>query len=385
MIWQLVTGDGMVAALLLVIAVALTATAWLPQVSPDDAVEYARQLSEAQTRFGEAAPVMQRLGLLNIPRSLGFRTLLALLAACLLLRLMEAGDRLWRGRAMAESQGDWQKITSLPPLDLVGELRRRRYRVQTETRRLQIDRWPWSDLFPVLAHAGALVMLAGLLLTHLWGWQVGGVIAQTGEPTVLPDGKGWVALGDDGNSVTHSRGIRTLVDEHGPGVWISATDSTGRSLPLQQTLESAPVTHLAVALTEDPYLAAREAHIAIPEAQLIVRLVPQPTPDVKGGGPVLVQVYRSPSGQLTTAAVIEQESEMVVGDVTLMLASAPYARLTATFNPGLWPTGAGLLLLAGGLVGSVVWPGRRFWLRNGMQTAEGIGDLPTSLTQSKGG
>jgi hypothetical protein len=122
-----------------------------------------------------------------------------------------------------------------------------------------------------------------------------------------------------------------------------------------------------VPLTEDRYF-------AIPEAQLIVRLTPQPDQAISAHTPVLVQVYRSPAGQLTTETVVEGDAELTVGDVTLELTSAPYARLAAAFNPGLWPTAAGLVLLGAGMLGSAAWPGRRFWLREGMDGFEGAGD-----------
>ena len=50
-IWQIATSDGTLAVASLVIAAALTATAWLPQMSLDNPFVYAKQLSEAQTRF----------------------------------------------------------------------------------------------------------------------------------------------------------------------------------------------------------------------------------------------------------------------------------------------------------------------------------------------
>jgi hypothetical protein len=53
----------------------------------------------------------------------------------------------------------------------------------------------------------------------------------------------------------------------------------------------------------------------------------------------------------------------------------PYAILTVTFNPGLWPTGLGLAILGAGVLGSAAWPARRFWLREGVEHIEGSGDL----------
>ena len=123
-----------------------------------------------------------------------------------------------------------------------------------------------------------------------------------------------------------------------------------------------------VALTEDQYF-------AIPEAQLICRLALQPGHTVSVYTPVIVQVYRSPPGRMITETVVEGGAELTVGDVILTLTVVPHARLTATFNPGLWPTVVGLVLLGAGMLGSVAWPARRLWLREESERIEGTGDL----------
>jgi len=71
--------------------------------------------------------------------------------------------------------------------------------------------------------------------------------------------------------------------------------------------------------------------------------------------------------------------------VTLEFASVPYARITATFNPGLWPSGIGIVLLLVGLLGSVAWPARRFWLREEAERVQAAGGLPPTLAQSEEG
>ncbi len=374
--WRVATSDGLIAALLLGVAVGLATTVWLPQTPVADPVAYARWLSEAQARFGTATPTMQTLGLFTVTRSLGFRVLLAFLAGCLLLRLIEDGDRLWRNREMAKPAGEWQILTGVCLSDVMDNLRHRHYRVLSAPPFLQADRWPWTGLSSLLAHGGALLLLAGLLLTHLWGWRVEGLIVQSGERVTLPGTEKWVALEDDARRVAHSPGIVTFVEERGPGVRASAADSTGHPLPLQQTAEADPVTQLTIALSEDQYF-------AIPEAQLIVRLTPQPDHTIEAHSPVLVQVYRSPPGRLVTETAVEGDAELTVADVTLELASVPHARLSATFNPGLWITGAGLVLLVVGLLGSIAWPMRRFWLREGNEEVSGTGNLPRVLTRGR--
>ena len=374
--WQTTTSDSLLAVLLLTIAVGLTIAACLPQMPLADPVAYARWLSEAQARFGQATQTMQTLGLFTITRSLGFRILLALLTGCLLLRLVESGDRLRQNREIAEPAGEWQSLAGVRLPDVVDDLRRRRYRVLSNPPLFQADRWPWADLFPPLTHAGGLLLLAGLLITHLWGWRVEGLIVQSGSRVTPPGAEQWVALDDDARRVTHSPGIVAFVEERGPGVRVSAADGTGQPLLLQQAANADPVTQLTVALTEDQ-------HFAIPETQLGVRLALPPGHAPEVHGPVLVQVYRSPPGRLTTETVVEGDAELTVDDVTLELDSVPYARLTVTFNPGLWPTGVGIVLLVAGLLASVAWPVRRFWLREETEEITGAGDLPPTLARSE--
>jgi hypothetical protein len=375
-IWRVATSDSLLAALLLGIAAGLVITAWLPQMPAADPVAYAQWRSKAQTRFGEATPTLQTLGLFTMTSSFGFRALSSLLVGCLLLRLIENSHQLRQNQEMATPAGEWREFTDVNLADATDELRGRHYRVLSEPPLLQADRWPWADLFPLLIYGSALLLLTGLLITRLWGWRVEGLIVQSGERVTLPGTEEWVALDDDARSVTHSPGIVTFVEARGPGLQASATDGTGQALPLQQTAESEPVTQMTVALTEDQYF-------AIPTAQLIVRLAPQPGQAIEAHSPALVQVYISPPGRLTTETVVEGEAELIVNEVTLELTSVPYARLTAAFNPGFWPTGAGIALMVVGLLGSVAWPVRRLWLREETERVEGSGDLLPALTRDR--
>ena len=375
-IWGIATSDGLIAALLLGIAVGLATTAWLPQMPVADPVAYAQWFSKAQAHFGKATPTMQTLGLFTLTHSFGFRALLSFLAGCLLLRLIEGGYQIRQNRRMAKPAETWQGLTDVRLADVTDELRRRHYRVLSEPPLFQADRWPWANLFPLLTGGGALLLLTGLLITHLWGWRVEGLIVQSGEQVTLPGTETWIALDDDACNVTHSPGIVTFVEAYGPGLQASAADDTGRPLSLQQTTDADPVTQLTMALTEDQYF-------AIPEARLILRLAPQPGHAIEAHSPVLVQVYLSPPGRLDTETVVEEKAELTVGEVTLEFTSVPYARLTATFNPGLWPTGAGLALLVVGVLGNVAWPVRRLWLQEGTERIEGAGDLLPEMARGR--
>ena len=365
--WRFATSDMALVVLLLGLAVGVIATAWIPQ-RPSSDPDYARWLSQVQARFGGATSLMGLLGLFNVTGSFGFRALLACLSACLVLRLVEKVDHIRRFRQAKEPEGNWQEISGAGLGELLDWLGRRRYRIVEGSAYFQIDRWPWVDAFVVMAHSGALLLLAGLLLSHLWGWQVQGVVLQRGQRISLTGGDHWVALGPAGSDVRHSPGVIAWVEERGPGVRVQAFAADGQELGLQLTVEAEPSTELALALTEDGYF-------AVPEANLIVRLTPRSrSPFTR----LDVQIYRSPPGEIIAEAVTEEggEAEVTVEDVALRLTPAPYVELTASQNPGRWLAGLGLFLLVGGLVANTAWPADRFWLREREAFIEANGPLP---------
>ena len=375
-VWQVATSDYLLVALLLSVMAGLAITVCLPQMPMADPVAYARWLSDAQARFGNATATMQVLGLFTIAHSFVFRALLALVTGSLLLRLVEDSEGLQQHRGMSEPPEEWHTLADVDLHDVLDDLRRRHYRVLNASPLFQADRWPWADLFPTLAHTGGLLFLIGLLIATLWGWKVEGLVIQSGERATLPGAQAWVTLDRDGANTAHSPGLVTFFEERGPGVRAAAVDGTGQALSLQQTTDADPVTQLTLALTEDQYF-------AIPEVQLIIRLAPQTGHGIEAQSPVLVQVYRSPPGRLTMEEFMEKDMELAVNDVTLKLASVPYARLTVTSNPGRWPTCAGLALLGLGLLGSIAWPARRLWLREGSEHIEAAGNLPLALVEGR--
>lgn len=325
--WQIATCPQALALILAAIAVLLLAAAALPQVTADDPAWRTRELFAAQARFGAATVPLQTLGLLHLSDSAALRILLALLGACLMLRLA-------------------QRVRDL----------RDHFRQRAAPQTAQGPRgWPWEDLLVALAHAGALVALLGVLFTALWGWRGERLAVQAGERLVLGSGRAWVELSREGAEVSCSPSLVATLTEGGPGLRIRAVDAAGSALALQQTPEAEPVTELPVALLADPYTGAREAQLAIPAAGLVLRLTPQMTSGGGRAGAVLVQAYSSPSGRLAFERLLtEDETEIQAGDTLLSFSLASYALLAVAFSPGRYVCLAGLVLLALGLVGAVL-------------------------------
>ncbi|MCP4542097.1 MAG: cytochrome c biogenesis protein ResB [Chloroflexi bacterium] len=375
-VWQIATSDYLIAVLLLGITAGLMITTWLPQMPMANPVAYAQWLSETQARFENKTPTMQTLGLFNVTHSPGFRLLLTLVAGILLLRLIEISDRMQRNREMTEPEGEWHEFLGIRLSDITDDLRRRRYRLLEPPTLLQADRWPWADLFPLLAHIGGLLLLIGLLITQLWGWQTKELIIQSGQRVELANSGAFVAWDENTHAVTHSPGLLAFIEEQMPGIRAQASDGAEQSLTLQQSLNTEPAPTLTMALTEDQYF-------AIPEAQLVVRLAPHSNHITKTQRLVLVQVYRSPPGRLITETQIVGESKLPVDDIMLEFASVSYARLSVIFNPGLWPACIGLVILTIGLLGSIMWPTRKLWLQEKGDQIQAAGDLLPMLTRNR--
>ena len=369
LIWRFATSDGVLVALLLAIGISVTLTAWIPQ-QPSSDVDYAPWLSQMHARFGGITSVMRTLGLFDITSSLGFRALLALLSASLFLRVIEHADRLRSRRQVGEPGGEWTQLSGVEFAELLKRLRRR-YRVVSASSVFQVDRWPWSGLFPLMAHVGGLLLLIGLLLSQLLGWQVEGLVLQRDERRSLPGVGNWVALTGDGNGIRHSAGVVTFLQDSGPGVRASATGEAGQSLPLLLTPDAEPRVELRIALTEDNYF-------AIPEAEMVVRVTPQSKDAYTRAN---VQVFNSPTGEIISERVTDQGGQATfdVEGVTLSFVPAPYARVTATHNPGRLPAGLGLTMVTIGIVGGLLWSEQRFWLRGEGAATEVAGPSPSWL------
>ena len=368
-VWRFATSDDMLVVLLIAIALGATLTAWIPQQPASD-IDYSRWLSQMQARFGQAAPVIQTLGLFDITSSLTFRALLALLGGCLVLRLVEGIGGLRDDREEEEPDGEWQELPEWDYLSLTDDLRRRSYRVRGASSLTQVDRWPWSSVLPMVAHLGALLLLVGLILFQLLGWQVSDVILQEGGRVSLRGGQEEVTLAT-GGGLEHSPGVVAYLGERGPGIRAKAFNNQDELLELLLTPDAEPRTDLRIALTGETFF-------AIPSAELIVRLTPRSD---QAYARVDIQIYNSPTGDIIAERTTEEGGygEFAVAGVTLEFGPAPFARATAVHNPGRLPAALGLLLLTLGLLGSLAYSERRFWLRVQESTMEGIGSLPTWL------
>lgn len=367
-LWRNATSEEVLVTLLLATAISVMLTAWIPQQPASDA-DYARWLSQTQARFGEATPTLRALGLFRITSSLWFRGLLALIFGSVFLRLVEGVDRLRRHREVQLPRGEWRPMPGRQITGLLKHARQRSYRVVSASSFYQVDRWPWSDLVPLFAYAGALLLLVSLLLMQLFGWQVDGFVLQAGERRSLPGSGNWVKLAAAGCETEASPGVVSFMEESGPGMRISARTADGEPISLLLTSDAEPKDELHVALTKDTYF-------AIPSEQLVVRLTPRSDEPY---ALVDVRILRSPNGQVMLEKVTDKGGQATFNleGTTVAFEPAPYARVAAARNPGRFVAWGGSILVALGVVGSLMIPERRFWLRENGEATEAYGSVPT--------
>jgi len=348
------------AVLLFLLSLLLALLPLFPQ-APSDPVATSRWLAEVQARFGSATDFLSVVGLFSLGRSPFFRLTLVVLAFLLLVRAGAWAERLWRGRRAVRGEGVWRPLADLALKDVARALRRRGYRVQTTVRgqALQADRWPWAELLALLAHVGPLLFLLGLLVGGRWGWRVEHLRGRPGETLSVPtDGEIAVVNPPAGRWVDPS-GVRVYVEGTGPDLTAVVTGADGEPLGLQRAPGAAPSSSLCLRLTETE----TDAYFAVPEAGLVVRVALDAGAALRAEAPLWVQVFRSPSGELTQEVLVEGDADLVEGPLHIRLARSPYLIVTAVRDPGYWLKMVGLAIAGPALLGLVLWPARRLWVR----------------------
>jgi hypothetical protein len=345
--WRALTADATLATLLILVAAALALAASFPQVPGSDAVARARHLSSLQVRFGSLTRVIESAGLLSVTQSWGFRALIAAVACCICFRIADLVDSLFReGEGRGDSGFDFRMSW-----------------VRTGAS---------GDVTALVSQVGAILLIIGAAATQIWGWEISEVVLQGHGRVTLGDGQAWAAMTESGHVAT-SPAVRIREEYRGPGVRVHAVDREGQVLPLQQSPDAAPAPKLDLPLIRDADVATRHALFAIPQASLVIRLVPQDDASREADGDLLVQAYRSPSGELEAEATVGDRGTVAIDDVTLGIESAPYVMITVGRSPGVWPASIGVILVLTGIVGSLWRHATELWFQPIVTEPESVG------------
>jgi hypothetical protein len=350
----------------------------IPQ-SPSDSQEAALWMSQVQTRFGSATEPMAALGLFSIGRSPIFRLALAALAFALLVRTVDSVGSLLERRQLTEETGEGSPISADDLAELEGQLRRRGYRTQLfgDARVLQADRWPWAELAVVTLHLGCLILLVGLVVGELWGWQEYGILGGPGEVVVLPDGQA-VLVTDEHTGVGETPpGVRLYLEGTGPDLTVESATTEGVPLEMQQAPGGTTSTSLKLRVTDT----VADTYVAIPSVGLVIRMVPEFEAALDANSPLRVQVYRTPSGEMAQEVVVSGDISLYEGDTHITVNRSYYLEFSASSDPGYWFKVIGLIVTAISLLVRVAWPPRRFWFRRDDSGLVGGGDLPAGYAE----
>lgn len=311
LLWRMSSGDSLLAVALLILSLFLVVLAIFPQYSPT-ALSTDLWLAQTQGRFGAATETLYRLGLFALDQSPLFILLLAFTGFLLLTRAV----------------------------DQAAQLR------QTFSQRGQPF---WVCLATLLTTLGALMLLLGLLISRLGGWQVDGLVSPKGETLTVP-GHGEIALTATGRGVRSAQtGVTVHATGNGPQLTLRALDEDNRTLPLQRAPREPVADELTFLLTAS----TPEAFFAVPEAGLVIRVTLTPGAALSADTPLHLQAFQSPSGNLVEERELSGETleEIALDGARLVMTRSAYHILSAAHNPGRWPTAAGIVIGTAGLLG----------------------------------
>jgi len=377
--WDHLTGNTLLAAVLLAMALVFALAAWLPQ-SPDgasDPVAFSRWRGETQTHFGSSFALLQQIGLFSLERGPLLRVLLASLALCLSLRLVESLQSAWRARRSPQPPGltPFALTTQQPLGDVAAHLRKLRFRVAAEGEVVYADRFPVADSGQIAIYLGALLIIVGLAVSSATGWRVGNVTLGLGQMAPLGHGTpyslrldaldsnltGQITLLEESDAIAPGRlavgqpvrqgDLTVFLTGTGLAIRASATFTDGQLLRLQASAASAPASELLFFLTRDE----PDRYMAAPEAGLVVR-VSRGTDNLQL---IHVQVYRSKTGHLEYEGDVPSETQVNVDNASFSLRPEAFAALAIARDTGLPVTLIGAVILALGLVTAAFWPIRQ--------------------------
>jgi hypothetical protein len=407
-LWRMASGKTTRLVLLALLALSLVLGGLLPQLPAADVVDTAtanRWLSTTVTRYGTLGTPLRAVGLFDIAHALWFRLLLALLAFHLLLSAVEATQTAWaalssRRPPLPPSDAPHEASASLPPplrkaVDAVrSQLAASGLRVLGEDLEeetptgafLYADRARIGVLGPLLGNVGALLLLLGLFINSAWGWQTADLLLAPEQEIALGHDTGLrlrleeaastadsgqiVFLDGSGQAITRSLGfahparsggIGVHQKGEGPALMVIGWDETGQPISLQPLTAEGTAGDTVSLIFDQPQA---ERHITVPDLNLALRIVAQPSPSKGQADRItfVVQGYRRGRSQPTFRSHVREDSKLLMeGGARIILKPERYAVLQVTHAPGLVLLLAGGLLILLGVTVPLIWPALQVW------------------------
>jgi hypothetical protein len=365
-LWQIATSNYLLAVALLTLAVALLLAAWLPQTSRGELDRDLAWQAEVQQRFGEFGwfdtlrGLLQTVGVFYVTDAVWYRLGLSLLALALLSRLVDSGERLWRGWR-APTEIDELQTTSGDPEESP---------LETESSK-KTSRW-WGEFGAAAVYGGGLLILVGATFVSTWGWQAGPLPVPPGESLSLghntglsfrldslaPDGKRGVGeLWRDEDTLVSSGeialgrplegdGVGVYLVGNGFALRVEATSIDGQPLDLLTGPRATAQRDAVLMFTED-----EPRHlVAAPEVGLVLLLTMREA-DQSGRTPQ-IQIFDEDSGELLLGQESFADTNLTVREVSFTLSPMNYASVRAVYDRGAFWVQLGVVGL---IAGAAVW------------------------------
>ncbi|MCR4407966.1 MAG: cytochrome c biogenesis protein ResB [Anaerolineae bacterium] len=413
-LWRLFSSPYLTLALTVVVALALLVAAILPQepvAARNDELVHNQWLTRIYQRYPATGETLLAIGALNVLRSFWFRLLVALLAFNLCLGLVNLAEALWQNRRAATlrrpesfftaEQSSVFLTTNLPWNEVLESVRhtlavtlaRPKEEHTHSVAYFHADSGPWPLWGALLSYLGVLLMIVGWLMGGWFDWQMEGIRLGIGQQVALHDTpyalrlenlmvegsdlRAETALLKDGLEIR--RGVITLQQPlrgggftvqgigYGPEIVVQAKDGTGRTIKLQSFVAGAEPEEMVHLAFSEP---GEERYFAVPERNLVVRLVLVQSEDAETGPSFRIQAYRESMVDPVLDRILTKSERVEIADDHYTLSMKHYALLQVRHSPGDGFVLIGLLLACGGMVLLLWKPRAQVWV---MVAAEGGG------------
>jgi hypothetical protein len=399
--WRIGTSAYLTIALCLLLALTLAAAALIPQ-QPDGLSGGAalRWQTATSASYGGLGQALAAVGAFNILGNPGMAALLALLGYHLLLCAAACARRAWH---------TLRKEPGLPPAGLppeplhlaaplasaaaqvAGVLAAAGYTqpaavLDAPARAVFYGvRRRWGVVSPLLAYAGGLIFLLGLLINGTAGWTAPELALAPGNVAALPGQEGMQARlqGLEGpDTAPLARVLLSQPDANSaelaasydrPGTWgnlwlalrstgpalgVSALDAGGQLVALQGGGQAVKAVNLLFTPTQT------EQVFAVPDRNVAFRVVNYPAlpgQDVPQAA-FLVEAYRGSDLTPALSQLIGGQASLALDGVTYTFRPERHAVMAVAYWPGLWLLAAGGLLLLAGITLAAWRPHGAAWI-----------------------
>jgi hypothetical protein len=410
--WRALGSRGAAVALTTAVILAFACGAILPQ-RPDalvaDQSQYAQWRAEVQTRYGQWADPLSRLGLFSVRDSYWITIPLLLLLVNVVLCTVDRLDAARRRRLPVPEYLARALTMPAPPQDFLLEgdreaittrlrelLEGRRYSVKIQqtgsAAYLAARRFAACEWMSLLGYGGLVLVVVSLVVGGRLAWQEQGIALSEDQEyeakhdpslsfrldhfraELYPGGEAKsyeasVTVLEDGREVASGpvlpgaplryRGVSFHQLSHGPLVGVSAKDADGIPLSMRALAPSGAIMQKVNLLLDEE----TEGYLTVPDRNLLLRIVYQSgsTSGASASPSLLIQAYHGGTTELIFSGTLSKSGTLEIGGDLYAIEWGQYGVFAIASDPTAVPLLAGLLTLSAGITASVVFQPRFVW------------------------